>query len=134
MRHNHHQIKMSDTSSGDKVAQFSLTATLLIYFTIFFFFLDSPFPFLIFQRLRCSSSSLKRPWGLQVLAFVSHFLLKLFFFNLFTVVVLALSSLSRFLLRSPYLPKLSLCQPEVNASLFSSACKQAGGIFLVIVT
>lgn len=68
----------------------------------FFFFFGSPFPFLIFQRLRCSGS-LKRPWGLQVLAFVSHFLLKQFFFNpmrLFTVVVLALSTLSRFLLLS----------------------------------
>lgn len=127
------------------MAQFSVTATPLFYFTInffFFFFLGSPFPFLIFQCLRCSGS-LKRPWGLQVLSFVSHFLLKQFFFNpmrLFTVVVLALSTLSRFLLLSfsplppPSLPQLSLCQPEVNATLFSPACKKAGGIFIVIVT
>lgn len=70
-----------------------------ILFHDLIFFLGSPFPFLIFQSLRCSGS-LKRPWGLQVLSFVSHFLLKQFFFNpmrLFTVVVLALSTLSRFL-------------------------------------
>lgn len=65
-------------------------------------FFGSLFQFLIFQHLRCSGS-LKRPLGLQVLSFVSRFLLKQFFFNpmrLFTVVVLALSTLSRFLLLS----------------------------------
>lgn len=100
--------------------------------TSFHIFFGSLFQFLIFQCLRCSSS-LKRPWGLQVLSFVSHFLLKLFFFNplrLFTVVVLALSTLFRFLSLSLSPPHLSLCQPEVNAILFSSACKKAGGTFV----
>lgn len=116
----------------------SLALPLLYFISPFF---GSPFPFLIFQSFRCSGS-LKHPWGLQVLAFVSHFLQKQFFFNpmrLFTVVVLALSSLSLFLLLFfpsifPSFSQLSLCQPEVNATLFSSACKKAGGIFLVIVT
>lgn len=80
------------------------------FFLLFFFFFVSLFQFLIFQHLRCSGS-LKRPWGLQVLSFVSHFLLKQFFFNpmrLFTVVVLALSTPSRFLLLSfsPFPPSL----------------------------
>lgn len=89
----------------------------LLYFTISIF-CGSPFPFLIFQRLRWSGS-LKRPWGLQVLAFVSHFLLKQFFFNpmrLFTVVVLALSTLSRFLL-------LSFCPPPLPPSAFSVSAR-----------
>lgn len=105
------------------MAQFSLTATPLLYFTISFFFsfsvFGSPFPFFfIFPRLRCSGS-LKRPWGLQVLSFVSHFLLKQFFFNpmrLFTVVVLALSTLSRFLL-------LSFSPPPLPASAFSVSAR-----------
>lgn len=135
MRHSHHQINISDISPRVTRWHNSFTATPLLFLNYYFFF-GSPFPFLIFQCLRCSGS-LKRPWGLQVLAFVSHFLLKQFFFNpmrLFTVVVLALSSLSRFLLLSPSLTQFSTCQPEVNATLFSSACKKAGGIFLVIVT
>lgn len=125
------------------MAQFCFTASPLFHnfrvlFCFVFFFL-SPFPFLIFQRLRCSGS-LKHPWGHRVLAFVSHFLLKLFFFNpmwLFTVVVLALSSPSLFLLLSFSLSlSLSfLCQPEVNTTLFfSPACTKAGGIFSVTVT
>lgn len=128
------------------MAQFSCTATPLLYFTIYlfinyYFFLGSPFQFLIFQRFRCSGS-LKHPWGLRVLAFVSHFRLKQFFFNPmrhFTVVVLALSSLSLFLLLSfspsppPFLSFLCVSQRSM-LHFFSSACKKAGGIFLVIVT
>lgn len=83
-----------------------------------FHFFGSLLQFLIFQCLRCSSS-LKRPWGLQVLSFVSHFLLKLFFFNpmqLFTVVVLALSTLFRFL-------SLSFSPPPLPPSAFSVSAR-----------
>lgn len=129
------------------MAQFSLTITPILFFflhCLFFFFFVLAFRFLIFQRLRCSGS-LKRPWGLRVLAFVSHFLLKQFFFNpmqLFTVVVLALSSLSLFLLLSfslppphppPQHPPLPPSAFSVSARgqcyTFSSTCKKAGGIF-----
>lgn len=92
----------------------------LFHFFFLFLFLVLPFRFFffIFPRLRCSGS-LKRPWGLQVLSFVSHFLLKQFFFNpmrLFTVVVLALSTLSRFLL-------LSFSPPPLPASAFSVSAR-----------
>lgn len=88
----------------------------LLYFISGFF---SPFLFLIFQHLRCSGS-LKHPWGLRVRAFVSHFLLKQFFFNpmwLFTVVVLALSSPSLFLL------SFSPSHPHHPPSVFSVSAR-----------
>lgn len=113
----------------------------LFHNLIFSFFFGSPFPFLIFQRLRCSGS-LKRPWGLQVLSFVSHFLLKQFFFNpmrLFTVVVSALSTLSRFLLLSffrPPPPSFSfLCVSQRSMlHFFLLHAGRQGVSFLVIVT
>lgn len=115
LRHSHHSINFSvKRSSVDKIAQFPLIPTPLLYFSFF-----SPFLFLIFQHLRCSGS-LKHPWGLRVRAFVSHFLLKQFFFNpmrLFTVVVLALSSPSLFLL------SFSPSHPHHPPSVFSVSAR-----------
>lgn len=110
--------------------------TKFLFFWFFLSFWYSLSVFLIFQLFRCTGS-LKCPRGLRVLAFVSHFLLKQFFFNpvrFFTVVVLALSPPSLFF--PLYLPLLLsfLCQPEVNATLFSPPCTKAGGIFLVTAT
>lgn len=133
-RRSYHTVHISETfpSVVDKVAHFALAATLsLLFKPILSIFFGPLFQFfLIFQQLRCSST-LKRPWGLQVLSFVSHFLLKLFFFNpvrLLTVVVLALSTLSRFLSLSFCSPPIFLCVSQRSMLyFFSSACKKAGG-------
>lgn len=134
MRHSHHQINISDLRPRVTRWHNSLSLLLLWFISQFILF-GSPFPFFyIFQRLRCSGS-LKRPRGLQVFAFVSHFLLKLFFFNpmrLFTVVVLALASLSHFL--SPSLPQLSLSARGQCCIFLLLHARRQGGIFLVTVT
>lgn len=123
--HSHHIVNISDIHP-----QVTRWYFLLSPFTIVPLFISETFSFrfLIFQCLR-------------VLSFVSHFLLKQLIFNpmrLFTVVVLALSTLSRFLPLSfspfPLPPSFFSVSARGQCYTFFFCVQEDRGIFLVIIT